>query len=127
MRRIVILAFDGAQTLDVTGPYEVFSSADRIARGGAYSVEIVAPSAQPIRTGSGVGIVPDRAASAVRGPIDTLVIAGGDGVMRAVEDARLVRWVQRAATRSRRVTSVCTGAFMLGRAGLLDGRRAATH
>src|SRR3954469_26041241 len=97
MRRIVILAFEGAQTLDVTGPYEVFAIADRIKGGGAYSVEIVAPSAKALKTGSGVSIVPDRAASAVRGPIDTLVIAGGDGVMRAVEDERLVRWVQRAA------------------------------
>jgi transcriptional regulator GlxA family with amidase domain len=127
MRRIVILAFEGAQTLDVTGPYEVFSSADRIAGGGAYSVEIVAPSAGTIRTGSGVSIVPHRATGGVRGPIDTLVVAGGDGVVRAVEDERLVRWVQRAAARSRRVTSVCTGAFLLARAGLLDGRHAATH
>jgi transcriptional regulator GlxA family with amidase domain len=127
MRRIVILAFEGAQTLDVTGPYEVFSIADRIKGGGSYSVEIVAPSAQALKTGSGVSIVPDRATSGVRGPIDTLVIAGGDGVMRAVEDERLVRWVQRAAARSRRVTSVCSGAFLLARAGLLAGRRAATH
>jgi transcriptional regulator GlxA family with amidase domain len=127
MRRIVILAFEGAQTLDVTGPFEVFSIADRIAGGDSYSVEIVAPDGGAIRTGSGLAILPDRATSAVRGPIDTLVVAGGDGVMRAVEDERLVRWVKRAAARSRRVTSVCTGAFMLARAGLLDGRRAATH
>ena len=127
MRRIVILAFEGAQTLDVTGPYEVFSTADRITGGSSYTVEIVAASGDPLRTGSGLCLLPHRATSAVRGPIDTLVIAGGDGVMHAVEDERLVRWVQRAAARSRRVTSVCTGAFLLARAGLLDGRRAATH
>jgi transcriptional regulator GlxA family with amidase domain len=126
MRRVVILAFEGAQTLDVTGPLEVFATASRLSR-GAYSVEVVAPSAEPVRTGGGLSIVPDRAASGVRGPIHTLVIAGGDGVLRAVEDERLVRWVKRAAGRADRVASVCTGAFMLARAGLLDGRRAATH
>jgi transcriptional regulator GlxA family with amidase domain len=127
VRRIVILAFEGAQTLDVTGPYEVFSIANRVAGGNAYAVEIVAPTRDALRTGSGLTIVPDRATSAVRGPIDTLVVAGGEGVLRAIEDERLVRWVKRAVARSRRVTSVCTGAFMLARAGLLDGRRAATH
>jgi transcriptional regulator GlxA family with amidase domain len=127
VRRILILAFEGAQTLDVTGPYEVFSIANRVAGGNAYSVEIVAPTGEALRTGSGLTIVPDRATSAVRGPIDTLVVAGGEGVLGAIEDERLVRWVKRAAARSRRVTSVCTGAFMLARAGLLDGRRAATH
>ena len=126
MRRVVILAFEGAQTLDVTGPFEVFGTASRLAR-GAYRVEVVAPSAEPIRTGSGLAIVPDRATAAVRGDIDTLVVAGGLGVHRATEDERLVRWVRRAAGRSRRVTSVCSGAFLLARAGLLDGRRAATH
>jgi transcriptional regulator GlxA family with amidase domain len=127
VRRIAILAFEGAQTLDVTGPFEVFSIANRVAGGDAYSVEIVAPKAGALRTGSGVAIVPDRATSAVRGPLDTLLVAGGDGVLRAIEDERLVRWVRRTAGRSRRVASVCTGAYMLARAGLLDGRRAATH
>jgi transcriptional regulator GlxA family with amidase domain len=126
MRKVAILAFRGAQTLDVTGPWEVFSIADRIA-GDAYRVEIVAPSKEPIRTGSGLGIVPDRRAGAVRGPLDTLLVAGGDGVLRAIEDDALVRWVARTARSSRRVASVCTGAYMLAAAGLLDGRRAATH
>jgi transcriptional regulator GlxA family with amidase domain len=126
MRRVVILAFPGVQTLDVTGPYEVFAAADSLA-GGAYELEVVAASPDPIRTGSGLTIVPDRATGSVRGPIDTLLIAGGTGVLAAVEDERLVRWVRRCAGRSARVASVCTGAFMLARAGLLDGRRAATH
>jgi transcriptional regulator GlxA family with amidase domain len=127
MRRIAILAFDGVQTLDVTGPFEVFRSADRLRGGGEYSVEIVAPHPRPLRTGSGLAIVPDRATSALRGPLDTLLIAGGDGVLEAVKDERLVRWVKRTASRARRVASVCTGAYMLAEAGLLDGRRAATH
>ena len=127
MRRIAILAFDGVQNLDVTGPFEVFSTANRLRGGNEYSLEVVAPQARPLRTGSGLAIVPDRATSGVRGPLDTLLVAGGDGVLRATRDERLVRWVKRTAERSGRVASVCTGAYMLAAAGLLDGRRAATH
>jgi transcriptional regulator GlxA family with amidase domain len=126
MRKVAILAFDGAQTLDITGPYEVFSMASRIAD-VAYDVEIVAPTKDAIRTGSGLGIVPDRRAGALRGPLDTFLVAGGEGVLRAIEDEPLVRWAARTARSSRRVASVCTGAYMLAAAGLLDGRRAATH
>ena len=115
MRRISILAFERAQTLDVTGPYEVFSTAARLVK-GAYEVEIVAPTKSAIRTGSGLAIVPDRTTH-----------AGGDGVHEAVKDERLVRWVKETSTNARRTASVCTGAFMLAKAGLLDGRRAATH
>ena len=127
MRRIAILAFDDVQNLDVTGPFEVFSTADRLRGGTEYSVEVVAPHARPLTTNSGLSIVPHRTTRGVRGEIDTLVVAGGSGILEAIEDERLVRWVQRTAARSRRVASVCSGAYMLARAGLLDGRRAATH
>jgi transcriptional regulator GlxA family with amidase domain len=127
MRRIAILAFDDVQNLDVTGPFEVFSTANRLRGGIEYEVEVVAPHARPVTTNSGLSIVPHRSTGGVRGEIDTLVIAGGSGILQAIEDERLVRWVQRTAARSRRVASVCTGAYMLARAGLLDGRRAATH
>jgi transcriptional regulator GlxA family with amidase domain len=126
MRRIAILAYEGAQTLDVTGPYEVFSMASRMADDG-YDVQIVTPGGKPVRTGSGLAITPDRSTSAVRGPLDTLLVAGGDGVLRAIRDETLVRWVKRTAGRARRVASVCTGAYMLAEAGLLDRRGAATH
>ena len=62
-----------------------------------------------------------------REPIDTLIVAGGTGTRAAEEDAPLVEWLREAAKRSRRITSVCTGAFLLAKAGLLDGRRATTH
>jgi transcriptional regulator GlxA family with amidase domain len=126
MRRVVIVVFEGVQSLDVTGPLEVFSLADRIA-GGAYELLVVSSDGGPVRTTSGLMLVPDRALSGCRGPIDTLMVAGGTGVKTAEEDAVLVAWLRRKAVRARRVASVCTGSFLLARAGLLDGRRATTH
>jgi transcriptional regulator GlxA family with amidase domain len=126
-RRIVFVAFPGVQALDLFGPLEAFSLADREAGGRAYTTEVVAGDGAAIRTSSGVAIAPARALAGCRGPIDTLVVAGGQGTRAAAEDERLVAWLSGAAARSRRVTSVCTGAFLLARAGLLDGRRATTH
>ena len=126
-RRIVVLAFPDVQALDVTGPSEVFSLADRAADDTAYTIELVAPDECPFRTSSGLTLTPHRAARASRGPIDTLLVAGGLGVREASREGRLISWIRSAAGRSRRVASICTGAFMLARAGLLDGRRATTH
>jgi transcriptional regulator GlxA family with amidase domain len=127
MRRIFIVTFPGIQTLDVVGPTEVFDIASRLAGGDAYQVETVASSREAIETGSGLQLIPRRALSGVRGPIDTLLVAGGVGVRDALDDERLVRWVRVASARARRVASVCTGAFLLAEAGLLAGRRATTH
>jgi transcriptional regulator GlxA family with amidase domain len=133
-RRIVVLAYPGVQPLDVVGPSEVFSAADAILadrRGGlgrAYEIEVVAQTLEPIMTRTGgYGIAPLRTTRQCRGPIDTLMVAGGFGVYDAVEDAGLVRWIRSAARRSRRVTSVCSGSFLLAGAGLLEGKRATTH
>jgi transcriptional regulator GlxA family with amidase domain len=126
--RVVILAYPGVQPLDVVGPAEVFSGADAIAGGGAYRVEVVAPRADPIMTrSSGYGLAPLKATAQCRGPIDTLLVAGGFGAREVQGDRELVTWIRRAAGRSRRVASVCTGAFLLAAAGLLEGRRATTH
>jgi transcriptional regulator GlxA family with amidase domain len=124
--RIVAVVFPDVQSLDVTGPTEVFSIAQRLGH-APYEIELVASSAAPVRASSGLRLVPDRAVSACRGPIDTLVVAGGLGTAAARRDERLVAWLRDAAGRSRRVASVCTGAFLLAKAGLLDGRRATTH
>jgi transcriptional regulator GlxA family with amidase domain len=120
-RRVVIVAFDGVQALDVFGPLEVFSQA------GGYTTEVVAPTSAPIATSSGTRLLPDRTLTALRGPIDTLVVAGGEGTRTEVVRAGTVGAIRRLAPRSRRVASVCTGAFLLAEAGLLDGRRATTH
>ena len=124
--RIVAVVFPDVQSLDVTGPTEVFSIAQRLGH-APYEIELVASSAAPLRASSGLRLVPDRAVSVCRGPIDTLVVAGGLGTAAARRDERLVAWLRDAAGRSRRVASVCTGAFLLAKAGLLDGRRATTH
>jgi transcriptional regulator GlxA family with amidase domain len=125
-RRIVVVAFPDVLSLDVTGPSEVFSIAERLGH-HPYALEVVASRAAPLRTSSGLRLVPDRAITACRGPIDTLVVPGGLGTAAARGDEKLVAWIRAAATRSRRVASVCTGAFLLAKAGLLDGRRATTH
>jgi transcriptional regulator GlxA family with amidase domain len=125
MRRVVIVAFPGVQTLDVTGPAEVLRAATKIHPPG-YEVTVVAPEEGPLKT-STVALAPDASISACRSAIDTLIVAGGAGTRRAEEDERLIDWIGAAAKRSRRVASVCTGAFLLAKAGLLDGRRATTH
>ncbi len=125
---MVILAFPGVQPLDVIGPAEVFAGADAIAGGGEYTVEVVAKEPDPIVVrGSGYSLVPKNTIARCRGRIDTLVVAGGMGVRAAENDKDLIRWIRSAARRSRRVTSVCSGSFLLARAGLLEGRTVTTH
>lgn len=125
-RQIAILGFDGAQSLDLTGPLEVFDTAERLAE-GRYRQLVVSGDGEPFRTSSGLRITPDKALEDLAGPIDTLVVTGGGGVSNARHDSGLIDAIAAAAARSRRVASVCTGAFLLAEAGLLDGRRAATH
>jgi len=127
-----MLAYPDAQMIDVMGPLEVFASATKRMAGvagaaeapPAYSVEIVAGEAGPVRMSSGLELVASRALRGVRGEIDTLVIAGGEGSRVVLHDRTLIRWLQRTAPQARRVASVCTGALLLAEAGLLEGRRA---
>jgi transcriptional regulator GlxA family with amidase domain len=126
-RRVVIVAFDDVQVLDVTGPAEVFAMANRGGAGDRYTIEIVARTAGPLACSSGLRLVADQSFDECRGRIDTLVVAGGNGTPAAALDADLIDWIRLAARRSRRVTSVCSGAFLLAQAGLLDGKRATTH
>src|SRR5919198_577121 len=126
MHRVVIVAVPGLQTLDVSGPAEAFSIAPRF-YGARYDVRVASPDGAPVRGTSGLTLVPDAAIGALRGEIDTLVVAGGEGVLAAAEDRDLVAWLRAASRRARRTASVCTGAHLLAEAGLLDGRRATTH
>lgn len=122
---MVIVTYPGVQTLDVIGPAEVFSTAGAVA-GDGYELEVVAPERGPLATSS-VSIHADRGIADCRGRIDTLIVAGGTGSRPAQDDVALIAWLRGAAARSRRIASVCTGALLLARAGLLDGRRVTTH
>jgi transcriptional regulator GlxA family with amidase domain len=126
-RRVVIAVFPRLQSLDAVGPLEVFSTANRETGQDHYRFEIVAASGSSVRATNGMAIGVDRRIRDVRGDLDTLVVVGGDGTTEAVADRALVEGIARLASRARRVTSVCSGAFLLGRAGILDGRRATTH
>jgi transcriptional regulator GlxA family with amidase domain len=132
-RRIVMLAFPDAQIIDITGPLEVFGRAARLLsdergwRVPAYTVEIMATKAGTFATSSGIRLIADRSIANVRGPIDTLLVAGGRGTTDALRDRSLIEWLRRIARRTRRLCSVCTGAFLLAEAGLLDGLSATTH
>jgi transcriptional regulator GlxA family with amidase domain len=122
MRRVVIVGPPPVQVLDVTGPLEVFSSAS------GYEVQIGNPGAgNSLRTNRGFGLTDAVPIAEITGPIDTLVIAGGPGAESGSYDDVFLAWIVESAARSRRVASICTGAFMLAAAGVLDGRNAVTH
>jgi len=127
---IEIVAFAQVQLLDVSGPLQVFATANDIVAqsGGAppYALRVVAQGGPDVIASAGLRITADRLPS-VGSPLDTLIIAGGDGVRTAAADRALVNWIRGRAEHARRVASVCTGAFLLAATGLLDGRRAATH
>jgi transcriptional regulator GlxA family with amidase domain len=126
-RGVAIVAFPGVQLLDVAGPLEVFAVAEE-QRPGSYAVEVVTIDGEPVRTSSGLGVAPHRSLRAAAAePPDTLVVAGGDGTAEALADRRLVDWLAAHGSGPRRLASVCSGAFLLAEAGLLDGRRATTH
>jgi transcriptional regulator GlxA family with amidase domain len=131
-RRIGILVYPGVQSLDVTGPLEVFhGAAQLVARSGrddeGYEVAIVGRSTRPVTTSSGLRIAADTTLPRCELPLDTLIVPGGSGRKRAEVDTELVGWLREAAASARRTASVCTGAFLLARAGLLEGRRVTTH
>ncbi len=125
-RRIVFVIFEGFQSLDLVGPYEVFQNASGLT--GGYRCEIVAPTAGAVTSGNGLPVHAslgvDRADPA---GVDTLVVAGGAGVDLARRDQVLVSWVAAAGVGARRVTSVCSGVFLLAASGLVTGRRVTTH
>src|ERR1700722_10390419 len=130
-RTIEILAFPSVQLLDVTGPLQVFATANEIAASGSsgappYLLSVVAPGDASVTTSSGLALLAEPLPPMERVP-DTLLVAGGPGVEKATSDALLVNWLRDRAGHVRRVGSVCTGAFLLAEAGVLDGRRAVTH
>lgn len=127
-KTIHVLAFANVQLLDVTGPLQVFASANDIARQQGlpppYAPSVIASGGGAVMSSAGLALLaeplPDRGS-------DTLIIAGGWGVYAAAKDESQVTWVREHAMQCRRVASVCTGAFLLAASGWLDGRRVVTH
>ena len=143
MRTVLIVLFDGVQSLDVTGPLEVFAGANRWQSGRdpssagsngpdgpAYRIRTASLGGHPVRTSSGLRLAPDGSldqgehAQGGSGP-DVLLVPGGEGTRDA--DPELLAWLSAHGSRARRLVSVCTGAFLLAEAGLLDRRRVTTH
>jgi transcriptional regulator GlxA family with amidase domain len=130
-RSVVIVSYDGLQPLDAIGPHEVFAGATAVLAArkrsaAGYDLSIVSTHGTPITTESGMQIV-TAPLPIGRSKIDTLLIPGGEGSQAARYDEALVDWIRVAAKSSRRVASVCSGAFIAAEAGLLDGRTVTTH
>lgn len=127
-RPIHILAFPNVQLLDVSGPLQVFASANvqmqENGQAAPYSPIVIAQQDGSIVSSAGLGL---HTHPLPKTPSDTLIVAGGRGVHIALQDPQLLQWVRQQARSARRVASVCTGAFMLAEAGVLDGHRVVTH
>ncbi len=126
--RIRILAYEGCQLLDVTGPAAVFGAANESRETPFYDLAVVSPDGGAVKTNCGVVLQTTQIGAKGCGQPDTLIVAGGSAGLRATmarEDVR--RWLCKAAPAATRFGSVCTGAFVLAAAGLLDGKRVATH
>ena len=129
-RSILLVAFPDVQLLDISGPLQVFASANELAvqQGLAepYAPLVVAVEAGLVTSSSGLALL-TKSTRSVKGSTDTLIVPGGRGVSAALADTRLTGWIRQQTSRSRRVASVCSGAFLLAEAGLLNGRRVVTH
>lgn len=129
---IGILIFDDVEVLDFCGPFEVFSVAAALAKAAdkepALTVFTLAERAdgQAIRCVGGLRVQPEYSLDH-HPPIDLLVVPGGWGTRREIDNTRLIDWIRAQAAQAQLTTSVCTGAFLLGRAGLLEGHKVTTH
>jgi transcriptional regulator GlxA family with amidase domain len=124
MRTVLIVVFDGVQSLDVTGPLEVFAHAN-VVQPGAYEITTASLGGRPIVTSSKLRLTPDAALGDHAIPPSLLIVPGGLGARR--RDPDLVAWLRDNAPKAKRQASVCTGAFLLAAAGLLDGKTVTTH
>jgi transcriptional regulator GlxA family with amidase domain len=127
---VVFVAYDGFQLLDLAGPVDVLRVATLLGADPGYETVLATADGRPVRSESGLQITADVALADLRAgdtAIDTLVVLGGLGSRAAAADPELTGHVAALAERSRRITAVCTGAFVLAAAGLLDDHRATTH
>jgi len=129
--RTGILVFADVEVLDFCGPFEVFSvtrldEANRRETLSPFDVFLVAERADPVTARGGMRVLPEHTFDTCP-PLDLLVVPGGWGTRREMNNARLIDWVRGQAAGAKLVTSVCTGSLLLGKAGLLAGKRATTH
>jgi transcriptional regulator GlxA family with amidase domain len=128
MKSVVIVTASGGHSLEISGPGDVFAEAMEQAPGRVeYQMRVIAIDPGPIICASGLRISPDRTIHDPDEPIDTLIVVGPHAVPRPPADPALLAWLRRRTPTIRRFGSVCTGAFLLGEAGLLDGKRVTTH
>jgi transcriptional regulator GlxA family with amidase domain len=129
--RVGILVFPDVEVLDFCGPFEVFSvtrldEARRREEPSPFAVALVAERAEPLAASGGLRVIPDYTLATCP-PLDVLVVPGGWGTRTEIKNQPLLDWIAARARQVATLTSVCTGAMLLGQAGLLDGRRATTH
>ncbi len=119
-----ILLFDDAEELDFAGPWEVFTTAARKEQGDR--VVTIAPKPGPVRCAKGLRVLPDHGFEDAP-ELDVLLVPGGQGTRREVDNPVVIDWLRKTAARCRFVTSVCTGSLLLHGAGLAEGKRITTH
>jgi transcriptional regulator GlxA family with amidase domain len=128
--KIGILVFDGVEELDFVGPWEVFTMANEMARRAGkdkpHEVFLLAERDAPIRCAKGLRVLPDRTTAECRS-LDVLLVPGGQGTRREVENKALLGWIAEVSAKAQWVTSVCTGALLLTAAGPAKGKRVTTH
>jgi transcriptional regulator GlxA family with amidase domain len=131
IRRIALIGFEGVQSLDLVGPLEVFAKANdyNTVNDVRYEVILASPKGGEFRSHTGLRMAGSIALNRLPKSLDTIVVAGGSetGLRDAILNTALLAWLKKRAPQTRRVASVCTGAFVLAAAGFLDHRRATTH
>jgi transcriptional regulator GlxA family with amidase domain len=125
-RTLAILVFDDVEVLDFCGPFEVFSVANRFTASPAFSVLTVAENAGSVVTRGGLSVNPHHRLGDCPRP-DILLVPGGQGTRREMNNPALIDWIKKASGQAELVLSVCTGALLLAKAGLLDGLETTTH
>src|SRR5438128_11322466 len=130
-KRVGFVLFPDAEVLDFCGPFEVFSVTRlneelRLEDPSPFEVVLVAEKAAPVLTTGGMKVIPDHTLDDCP-PLDILVVPGGWGTRKEITNEALIAWIAERGKKVDTLTSVCTGALLLGRAGLLNGRRATTH
>ncbi|RDI52842.1 GlxA family transcriptional regulator [Nocardia mexicana] len=125
-RRVLIVAYNDAQILDIACPSGAFDMANRIGARPPYRVEVVSVGGHAVRTSAGITLDSGHLEE-VRGPIDTVMVVGGAGTEQAAANPHLLDQIRRLARSSRRIASICTGTYLLAAAGLLEHRRVTTH